>query len=356
MKKILVAFAIMTSLMSSAQTLMGGGTNSKHLKIIFVAEGYQASEEAAFISKAWDGYTALATFDPLNESEFSGTIGYYHYFLPSVDSGVGILAGPGIPAVTKNTRWGFHFNHGGMERLLWTDDTKRLEIENHFKSFAGDLSSVQIVMICNTDTYGGAGELSGEPTEGANPLPVSRKTVLSSVASLVNWNGFANNNDIGTTSGAKDNCFEFLVRHETIGHAIGDLDDEYDLANPHDDPTRPNKHNVTNEERVGLLDFDKFPYEGARYTPVGKWRREWNGLMRGSYDETGTASYRHYVWPTTVDGHTKDNIRDRIRDDLELNTNAVYIEQYGSYDKSTACGKTDLKQDIPYGKVSLTHL
>lgn len=220
--------------------LMQSGTPQEKIDIAIVAEGYTKEEMDTFYADAQKAMDALFRHEPFGK--YKDAFNIVAVALESEDSGVSV---PG-EGEWKNTALKAHFNTFYMDRYLTT-----LRMKNMHDKLCG-IPYEHIVILANTDTYGGGGI----------------------------FNSY-------TLTTAHHPAFKPVVVHE-FGHSFAGLADEYYYDDmyvqyyyPH---TEPWEQNITT-----LKDFDskwkdmmgEIPgqagndvglYEGAGYQSKGVYR------------------------------------------------------------------------------------
>jgi len=253
----------------------GAGENTFcNINIIFVAEGFQATEMGDFNSLADQARDALLSIEPFNGEE--NHINFYRVNSASHESGIGEIqfTDPdgcevynGGTLIYKNTAWGTYSNRHGLERYIGMAQDKRLLLEKNYSSYASN-DYVYTVMITNTpglwyasaefpgidehDLFGGDAQVSN--------MAVSRYD-----------DGF---------------YFQWLVKHE-FGHSFGAITDEYGDSGdgsscllhtyePHFFVNGPTD-NVQTSDPGGW-------HQGGYYENTGYWRSTENSIMRGDWN------------------------------------------------------------------------
>ena len=214
--------------------LLKNGSPEKMIDVAIVAEGYTAEEMETFYADAKKAMDALFRHDPFGKYKSSFNI--VAVALASEESGVSV---PG-EGEWKNTALKAHFNTFYMDRYLTT-----LRLKNLHDKLCG-ISYEHIVILANTDTYGGGGI----------------------------YNSY-------TLTTAHHPAFEPVVVHE-FGHSFAGLADEYYYDDmyvqyyyPH---TEPWEQNITtlkdfDSKWKDMLDAGKAQLlEGAGYQSKGVYR------------------------------------------------------------------------------------
>ncbi len=164
---------------SPIMLLHEGGDSNECIDITFIADGYR-TDDSIKLKKDFNRYAKyLLNCKPFNTLKKSmNIVGVLSY---SKDSGI---TDP-IHSIVKNTAVGCTFNSIGSDRYLMT--TNMWSLHNYIESISTDA----IVIICNTDKYGGGGIYNYYATVAA-----------------------------GSESG------DFILIHE-MGHSVAGLGDEY---------------------------------------------------------------------------------------------------------------------------------
>ena len=125
--------------------ILESGSPEEKIDVAIVAEGYSADEAELFYEDARKTVDAILSHEPFGS--FSDRFNFIAVALESKDSGVSV---PG-EGLWKDTALGSHFNTFYMDRYLTT-----LRLRQLHDSLAG-LAYEHIVILANTDTYGGGG-------------------------------------------------------------------------------------------------------------------------------------------------------------------------------------------------------
>ena len=125
--------------------LLNSGSVDKCIDVAIVAEGYTAEEVEKFYRDAQTAMDAILSHQPFGE--YKDRFNFVAVALPSEDSGVSV---PG-EGVWKKTALGSHFNTFYMDRYLTT-----LRLRQMHDRLCG-IPYEHIVILANTDTYGGGG-------------------------------------------------------------------------------------------------------------------------------------------------------------------------------------------------------
>lgn len=125
--------------------IVRSGSPEEKIDVAVVAEGYTAGEIELFYEDARKAVEAILSHQPFDR--YADRFNFVAVALPSEDSGVSV---PGDGA-WKNTALGSHFNTFYMDRYLTT-----LRLRKMHDSLCG-IPYEHIVILANTDTYGGGG-------------------------------------------------------------------------------------------------------------------------------------------------------------------------------------------------------
>ena len=125
--------------------LLKSGPVEECIDVVIVAEGYTDVEADKFYEDAKTAMEALLEHEPFNK--YKDRFNYVAVALPSEDSGVSV---PG-EGLWKKTALGAHFNTFYMDRYLTTLRLRQLHDR------LGGIPYEHIIILANTDTYGGGG-------------------------------------------------------------------------------------------------------------------------------------------------------------------------------------------------------
>lgn len=125
--------------------ILKSGDPADKIDVAVVAEGYTASEADVFYADAKKAVDAILAHKPFDR--YSDRFNFVAVALPSDESGVSV---PG-EGVWKETALGSHFNTFYMDRYLTT-----LRLRQMHDALCG-IPYEHIVILANTDTYGGGG-------------------------------------------------------------------------------------------------------------------------------------------------------------------------------------------------------
>ncbi|MEU7135592.1 M64 family metallopeptidase [Streptomyces sp. NPDC046261] len=238
--------------------VLENGPVGNKLDVVFIGDGYTASEQDAFHAAVRTKWERMSAVEPY--ASYRKLFNVWAVDAVSRDSGV---SGDPDPGVKKNTALGSAFYCDGIERLLCVDTAK---VESYAaKAPAADL----VVVLSHSAKYGGAG--------------------YNDVVSPLGYDGIA------TASSDNDRSDQILV-HET-GHSLGKLADEYqyDEYGPYTgpEPADVNTSTLTADRMsaqrakwyrwIGRTSPDGGTvgsYEGGGYHPKGLFRPTPDSLMR----------------------------------------------------------------------------
>lgn len=127
------------------QYLMKNGSPEDKIDVVIVAEGYTSSESGKFYEDARIAMDAILSHEPFGQ--YKDRFNFIAVALESEDSGVSV---PG-EGEWRNTALKAHFNTFYMDRYLTT-----LRLKNMHDRLSG-IPYEHIVILANTDTYGGGG-------------------------------------------------------------------------------------------------------------------------------------------------------------------------------------------------------
>lgn len=125
--------------------ILESGSPAEKIDVAVVAEGYTAEETDMFYEDAQKAVDAILAHHPF--ADYADRFNFIAVALPSQDSGVSV---PG-EGVWKKTALGSHFNTFYMDRYLTT-----LRLRQMHDALCG-IPYEHIVILANTDTYGGGG-------------------------------------------------------------------------------------------------------------------------------------------------------------------------------------------------------
>ncbi len=130
---------------SQHQYLLKSGSPEDKIDVVIVAEGYTADELELFYNDARIAMDAILAHEPFGQ--YKDSFNFVAVALESADSGVSV---PG-EGEWKDTALKAHFNTFYMDRYLTT-----LRLKNMHDRLCG-IPYEHIVILANTDTYGGGG-------------------------------------------------------------------------------------------------------------------------------------------------------------------------------------------------------
>ncbi len=232
-------------------TIESNGDPANRVDIVFVGDGYQASQLGAYETLVAQRWATIRTREP-----YASYLPYFNAHrvdVTSVDEGVDNDPTQGI---SRNTALDMAFWCAGIERLLCVNTSKAIAAA----ASAPDWD--QVLAVANATKYGGA----GYPTV-----------------------------DVCTFAGSNGSSLEVAL-HE-LGHALGDLADEYDYggAQTYSGP-EPGEVNLSIQTAAQMAASQTkwaswlgvtLPgvgahgtYEGGGYSVFGIYRPTFNSLMR----------------------------------------------------------------------------
>jgi hypothetical protein len=135
----------LTPLAPEHKYLLQSGTPEEKIDVAIVAEGYTAEEMSTFYADAQTAMEAILKHEPFGT--YKDRLNFVAVALESQDSGVSV---PG-QGEWKNTALKAHFDTFYMDRYLTT-----LRLKNMHDKLCG-IPYEHIVILANTDTYGGGG-------------------------------------------------------------------------------------------------------------------------------------------------------------------------------------------------------
>jgi hypothetical protein len=248
---------------STVTTLQNSGPAGKRFDLVFVGDGYRASEQQLFHQHAAAQWESIKKRQPFASLQASFNV--WLVDVASQDSG----ADNETPGAQRNTSLGATFFCNNIERLLCANSTKAREYAS--KAPGAD----QVAIIVNTTKYGGAG------------------------------------GSVTTVAGGNASAAEILI-HE-LGHSIGGLADEYTSPGVFSggEPREPNVSKLDaaamrssgskwatylgqSAPDNGVIDA----FEGAKYAEKGIYRPSKNSIMRTlgrEFDPVGSAAVRNAI-------------------------------------------------------------
>lgn len=136
------------------------GPDNEKLNMVFLAEGYTASEQDKFIKDLNERVTKMLEIEPFKS--FANEINVYAIKVLSNESGAGRFASTGVSAIEKDTYFNIKFNYRGTDRSPNFDKDGKAKADKLVKQFTenyldkGSKVFMQSVLI-NSDYYGGSG-------------------------------------------------------------------------------------------------------------------------------------------------------------------------------------------------------
>jgi hypothetical protein len=231
---------------SGVVTLLDNGPVENRLDVVFVGDGYTASQLGTYANHVNTIWPVLLSEPPLDEY-----VTYFNVHKVDVVSNQSGVDNDPVPGIVKDTALDMEFWCQGIDRLLCVNTGKA----GAKAGLAPD--SDQVLALANSTTYGGAGYTQ---------------------------------NDLATISGGNFSSIEIAL-HE-LGHALGDLADEYDYGGPltyaGPEPVEPNASTYT-ASLMGSLDVKWHlwlgspgvgTFQGAMYSSFGIYRPTVNSKMR----------------------------------------------------------------------------
>jgi len=284
-------------------TLVSTGDPANRIDLVVVGDGYTTGELGLYAEHAQRGVDDLFAIAPFDE--YAPLFNVHRVDVISNESGV---SGDPTSDVSRDTALQMRFWCGGTERLLCLNTLLARQAADNAPEWD------QIFAVANSTKYGGAGYPSQE---------------------------------IGTYSGGNSAAPQVAI-HE-LGHALGDLADEYTYGGPSEytgpEPSARNASifdadtmdalNVKWSAWLGVDDpgFDGLvdTFEGANYSPLGIYRPSGNSMMRNLGREFNLPSAEGLIiemWKIVrpIDLHSANSLpvaRDAV---LEVQTVAPFLE------------------------------
>jgi hypothetical protein len=214
------------------------GPSSERFDLVFVGDGYTASQQTLFRDHAAAKWAEVSSVEPFKKYK-----NYFNVWLVNVistDSGVDNDPSRGV---SRNTAMDMGFWCSGIERLLCISQSKAL-------SYAANAPQVdQVMALANSTKYGGAGYTSG---------------------------------GLATASGGNGQSGQVAI-HE-FGHSIGKLADEYYTAGTTYTGSEPTWRNASKYTAAQMTQnrVKWYPYLG-RSTPDGGVIGTYQGANQYNY-------------------------------------------------------------------------
>lgn len=233
-------------------TILDNGPSSNRYDLVFVGDGYTASEQGLFAQHAQNGLDDL-----INQEPFLEYASYFNAHIVEVISNESGVDNDPNQGISRDTALDMGFWCGGTERALCVNTSKALQYATNAPE------AQQTLAVANSTKYGGVG-----------------------YPSL----------DLGTFSGGNGVAPEIAI-HE-LGHSMGDLADEYTYGGSQVyGGSEPSAENVSIYDEQEMLDIeakwhlwigDSTPgfdgpistYEGGNYSEQGIYRPSPNSKMR----------------------------------------------------------------------------
>lgn len=235
----------------SVTKIQDNGPDNQKFNIIIMGDGYQTAELATFENRA--AQVVAAFNSQIAWSPCSNGVNFYRVNISSTDSGVDKPAACYSPAVLKDTYLDCEYcGDGSTDRCIWSSN---ISLVYSTASAATTHWDYVVVLVNDAERGGCAGGSLTFNSTGA---------------------GFTN-----------------IVLHE-LGHAIGDLADEYEEFNHTYTGGEPSEANLTKETNRGNLKWRDLVLET---TPIPTWNKTdctafstppaaWNGIV-GTYEGGG---------------------------------------------------------------------
>lgn len=239
------------------------------VNIIFLAEGFTASEMTEFMTLCETAKQAILDMEPFASA--SNNLNFYRVNSPSITSGIktkqfaSTCHDNKVINTSSETPWSVFGNRIGIDYYAGMEPLKRDLLEELFGNYAtGDFAYT--IIIANTSDYYGGAEFPGVTEHNTISNPKVSNMIVSKY-------------DSGT-------WFKYLIRHE-FGHSFGNLDDEYEglailCAIENYEPWY-----LSQEPKLNILTYNPGSwFEGARYVSTGYWREWENSIMRNDQNST----------------------------------------------------------------------
>ena len=237
--------------------------------IIFLAEGFTASEMTEFIALCDVAKQAILDMEPFTSA--ANSLNFYRVNSPSITSGIktkqftSICHENNVMNTSSTTPWSVFGNRVGIKHYVGMEPLKRNSLEQLFSNYATGDYAYTIIIANTTDFYGGA----------EFPGVTEYNTIIDPKVS----NMIVSKHDSGDQ-------FKYLIRHE-FGHSFGNLDDEYEDVRTECAIETYEPWYLTNEPKLNVLTYNPNTwFEGARYVSTGYWREWENSIMRDDSNST----------------------------------------------------------------------
>lgn len=260
------------------------------IDIVFIADGFTLAEQPVYNNRVTQAIGYLFDNPPFDAHQGDFNI----YSIPAVsnESGISVLGG-----ITVDTAFGSFMNRDNLPGYSGIPEDKRAELRNELKKVFK--KKIYPIMILNTQTYGGSGELNKENR-------------FMSIAQI--------------TLDGEYNAFRELIIHE-FGHSFVDLADEYGGS-------------CTDADRVSDWDHDHYDKRNVTYDNVND--RKWDSLVSNPQYFLG-ANYCDNEWyrssnsdimRSVASGNIHNELGqiislDRINEDISYNANVVSYQSDG---------------------------
>lgn len=220
-----------------------GGTSAEAIDVAILPEGYTIEERDSFYAHATTAATEILKYEPYKSH--SDKFNFVAVWIPSADSGVSI---PRL-GEWKNTAFSSHFSTFYAPRYLTTEKL------NDVHDALGAIPYEQIIILANTDEYGGGG--------------IYNSYMLTT---------------------ARNKEFKPVCVHE-FGHSFGGLADEYFYDGDIMEDSYPTDIEPWEPNITTLVDFNsKWASQLAPSTPVPTPARDADLYPTGVYEGGGYSS------------------------------------------------------------------
>jgi len=228
---------------SPVTTMLANGPTTNRIDLVFVGDGYLATQLGTFAVHAQHGLDDLLAQEPF--STYRTFFNAYRVDVVSIESGVD---GDPVQGIYKDTALDMGFWCSGIERLLCVSTSKAW-------AYATAVPGADHVLaVANSTKYGGAGYTGS---------------------------------DLATYSGGNASATEVAI-HE-MGHSLGRLADEYDYG---DGSTWTGPE--TSERNTSILNATAMATAGTKWTAwLGDPRTAYDGPV-GTYEGAGYNQYGLY--------------------------------------------------------------